>query len=29
MISYGEPKVDIVLQPVSGKALPVYQGEVR
>jgi len=28
MISYGEPKVDIVLQPVSGKALPVYQGEV-
>ena len=28
MASYGKLREDIVLQPVSGKALPVYQGEV-
>jgi uncharacterized protein YcgI (DUF1989 family) len=28
MTTYGKKRVDIVLQPVSGKALPVYKGEV-
>src|SRR5205085_2893567 len=28
MVDYGALKTDLVLQPVSGKALPVLQGEV-
>ncbi len=28
MVSYGKKRVDIVLQPVSGKALPIYKGEI-
>lgn len=28
MISYGKERFDLVLQPISGKAVPVYAGEV-
>jgi hypothetical protein len=28
MTEYGSRRLDITLQPVSGKALPVYRGEV-
>lgn len=28
MASYGKPRFETILQPVSGKAMPVYQGEV-
>jgi hypothetical protein len=28
MTAYGESRLDVTLQPVSGKAIPVYQGEV-
>ena len=28
MTSYGDQRLDLLLQPVSGKALPVYRGEV-
>ena len=28
MASYGKPRFELVLTPVSGKAVPVYQGEV-
>lgn len=28
MVSYGKTRFDLTLQPVSGKALPVYRGEV-
>lgn len=28
MALYGKPRLDIVLEPVSGKAVPVYKGEV-
>jgi len=28
MVSYGKPRFELVLQPVSGKAVPVYKGEV-
>ncbi len=28
MASYGKPRFELILQPVSGKAVPVYQGEV-
>ena len=27
MVTYGDCRIDLTLQPVSGKALPVYQGE--
>ncbi len=28
MASYGKPRYELILQPVSGKAVPVYKGEV-
>lgn len=28
MTSYGKPRFELILKPVSGKALPVYKGEV-
>lgn len=28
MVSYGKPRFELVIQPVSGKAIPVYKGEV-
>lgn len=28
MVSYGKPRFELVIQPVSGKAMPVYKGEV-
>ncbi len=28
MASYGKPRFELILRPVSGKAVPVYQGEV-
>ena len=28
MIAYGKNRFDLVLQPISGKAVPVHRGEV-